>query len=264
MPVEKLAVDSEENRAQRRRAEAALEQTHEELQRSARFSADASHQLKTPVAGLRAGLDDLLSRDDLAPEVRDEISGLIHQTYRLTSVVEDLLLLSRMDAGRLHLDFAPVNLSQVVEAELDDISAQPDGRGLVIETNFPPAIHVEGEKRYTVLIVRNLVENAWKYNRSGGRIRLTAHENGGRVYLTVGNTGRGIPKEAQPHIFERFHRGGMGENIPGHGLGLNLARELARLHGGDLGLMRSDDTWTEFEVSFRLAMHVETPAPGEG
>ena len=131
-PVEKLAVVSEENRVQRKRAETALEQTHAELQRSARFSADASHQLKTPVASLRAGLEELLAREDLAPEVREEISGLIHQTYRLSSIVEDLLLLSRMDAGRLQLEFSPVNLSQLIEAELDDISAQPDDLGIAI------------------------------------------------------------------------------------------------------------------------------------
>jgi signal transduction histidine kinase len=74
---------------------------------------------------------------------------------------------------------------------------------------------------------------------------------GNEVVLTVGNTGRPIPTAAQAHIFERFHRGFIGENVPGHGLGLNLARELARLHHGDLRLTRSDETWTEFEVRFQ-------------
>ena len=100
-PVEKLAVVSEENFAQRQRAEAELQTTAEELQRSARFSADASHQLKSPITVLRAGLDSLLARDGFPKEVYEEISSLIHQTYRLTSVVEDLLLLSRMDAGQI-------------------------------------------------------------------------------------------------------------------------------------------------------------------
>jgi len=71
--------------------------------------------------------------------------------------------------------------------------------------------------------------------------------------VTVGNTGRTIPPFAREHIFERFHRGAVGEEITGHGLGLNLARELARLHGGDLRLVTSENDWTEFEVRFHLA-----------
>ncbi len=256
-PVEQLAVDSEENRTQRVRAEAALEITSEELQRAARFSADASHQLKTPVTVLRAGLEGLLSRESLTSEECNEVSALIHQTYRLTGIVEDLLLLSRMDAGRLAIEFTPVNLSLLLEAWMDDLSAQPGGRELAIETDFPPGLHMAGEKRYASLILQNLFENARKYNRPGGRIRIAAKADGEWISLTIGNTGRSIPVAAQDHIFERFHRGSIGENVPGHGLGLNLARELARLHFGDLTLLRSSEDWTEFEVRFRLAQPAE-------
>jgi signal transduction histidine kinase len=236
-PVEQLAVDSELNRAGRKLAETALEQTNVELQRSVRFSADASHQLKTPVTVLRAGLEELLARENLAPEMHEELSELVHQTYRLTGVIEDLLLLSRMDAGRLQLDLAPVDLSRLIEGELDDLGAKSDTMELSIEANVPPRVLVAGEKRYTELIVRNLLENARKYNRPGGRICVTASEDGTGVLLIIGNTGCPIPASAREHIFERFHRGSAGENVPGHGLGLNLALELARLHGGDVRLL---------------------------
>ncbi len=231
-PVEKLAVDSE---------------------RSARFSADASHQLKTPVTVLRAGLEELLAREQLSPEECHQISALIHQTYRLSSLIEDLLLLSRMDAGRMRLELAPVDLSALIEAALDDLSALPDELGLQVENEFPAGLHVLGEKRYTAIILQNLLENARKYNQPGGRIRLAARREGEAVLLTVANTGRPIAPEAQARIFERFHRGAIGENVPGYGLGLNLARELARLHGGELRLRRSDAEWTEFEVRLRAA-----------
>ncbi|OHE85648.1 MAG: hypothetical protein A3G75_09185 [Verrucomicrobia bacterium RIFCSPLOWO2_12_FULL_64_8] len=261
-PVEKLAVYSEENRTQRQRAEAALELTSEELQRSVRFSANASHQLKTPVTVLRAGLEELLAEEKLSPDVREEISTLVHQTFRLTSVIEVLLLLSRMDAGRLQIDLQPVNLTGLVEAAVDDLSALADDRNVAVETDIPSDLAVAGEQRYTAQILQNLLENARKYNRTGGRIRVTAREDGDWVRLTVGNTGRPIPAAAQAHIFERFHRGNMGENIPGHGLGLNLARELARLHRGDLRLMRSDGDWTEFEVRFRRVGSLPASAGG--
>ena len=262
VPVEKLAVDSAENLVQRERAEAALETTSEELQRAARFSADASHQLKTPVAVLRAGLEELLAGENLGPAECREISALVHQTYRLSSVIEDLLLLSRMDAGRLKIEFAPVNLSQLIEGSLDDLGALPDALELEVETDFPSDLHIAGEKRYAALILQNLLENARKYNRRGGRIRIVARAEGDAVYLAIANTGEPIAPKMQEHIFERFHRGAVGENVPGYGLGLNLARQLACLHQGDLRLVRSDDAWTEFEVRFRAAQPAPVPVGG--
>ena len=263
-PVEKLAIDSEVNRARRKKVEAALASTHEELRRSTRFSADASHQLKTPVTVLRAGIEELLRRENLAPDIYDELSALHHQTYRLTGVIDDLLLLSRMDAGRLKIDFGAVNLTELIDEWLDDLKALPDPLGLEVKAHLPCALYIAGERRYTSLVLQNLLENARKYNRSGGRIHVAARAEGDWIYLTVGNSGPAIPAEMQPHIFERFSRGANGERIAGHGIGLNLARELVRLHGGDLNLVSSDQEWTEFEVRFRpahnLAVNGEQPA----
>ena len=253
VPVEKLELDSEKNRAQRKHAETALVSTSEKLQRSTRYSADASHQLKSPVTVLRAGLEGLLARDDFKPEIYEELSALLHHTHRLTGVIDDLLLLSRVDAGHLQIDSQPVNLSQIIEEWLDDLGALPDSPEVKIEKNFPADLCIAGEKRYTSLIVQNLLENARKYNRPNGLIRVTAARNRGEVMLTIGNTGRPIARDAQEHVFERFHRGGTGSHISGHGLGLNLARELARLHDGDLRLVRSQDDWTEFEARFLIA-----------
>ena len=250
-PVKKLALDSEENRAERERAEAALASTAEELERSTRYSADASHQLKSPMTVLRIGLESLLEREGFKPEVYEELSTLLHQTRRLTGVIDDLLLLSRMDAGYLQIASTPVNLSQLVDEWLDDLGALPDSPDVKIEKEFPRGLFVGGEKRYTSLIVQNLLENARKYNRAGGRIRVSAHGNGSNVVLTIGNTGRTIPPGE--NIFERFHHSSSPSAASGHGIGLNLARELARLHGGELRLVRSESDWTEFEVRFSAA-----------
>jgi signal transduction histidine kinase len=239
-PVEKLAVDSE---------------------RSARFSADASHQLKTPVTVLRAGLEELLAREHLTPAECEQVSALIHQTYRLSTLIEDLLLLSRMDAGRLKLELAPIDLTHLIEASLDDLSALPDDLELNVETDVGRGLQILGEKRYTMIILQNLLENARKYNRRGGRIRVAARAEGDVVRLSVGNTGRPIAAAAQAHIFERFHRGAFGENVPGYGLGLNLAREVARRHQGDLRLVGSNEHWTEFEALFRAAPGMKDIGP---
>jgi signal transduction histidine kinase len=257
-PVKKLALDSEENRTQRQRAEAALASTAEELERSTRYSADASHQLKSPVTVLRVGIESLLAREDFKQEIYEELSALLHQTHRLTGVIDELLLLSRMDAGHLQIASTPVNLSQFIDEWLDDLGALPDSPDVKIEKEFPVRLFVAGERQYTSLIVQNLLENARKYNRPGGRIRVSAHGNAGDVVLTIGNTGRTIPPGE--NIFERFHHNSTPSAASGHGIGLNLARELARLHGGDLCLVRSENDWTEFEVRFPAADGVNAVA----
>jgi signal transduction histidine kinase len=104
------------------------------------------------------------------------------------------------------------------------------------------------------MIVQNLVENAVKYNTPGGRIRVEARALNGEVQLTIGNTGRQIPKERTGLLFERFYRVCGAERVPGHGLGLSVARELARAHGGDVELVRSDGSWTEMRVRLPQAV----------
>jgi len=237
----------------REEAEAALEQTSVELARTMRFSADTSHQLKTPITVLRAGLEELRQRPEMTDESREDVTALVYQTARLSSMIHDLLLLSRLDAGRLELQMTDVDLSQLIDSLADDLSAVPSAPDFDVDVDVPRDMHVLGEKRYISMILQNLLENAWKYNHPGGSIAITAHEQTDVLTLRVGNTGPPIPQQAQQHIFERFHRASVGENVPGHGLGLNIARELALLHGGDLRLVKSNSEWTEFEVTFRLA-----------
>ena len=98
------------------------------------------------------------------------------------------------------------------------------------------------------MIAQNLVENAVKYNTPGGRIRVKARAVNGEVEMTIGNTGDGIPKDQTGQLFERFYRVRGSERVQGHGLGLSVARELARAHGGDVELVRSDGSWIEMRV----------------
>jgi signal transduction histidine kinase len=158
-----------------------------------------------------------------------------------------------MDTGHLQIDAKPVNLSHLVDQWLDDLGALSDAREIKIEREIPSKLYVAGEERYTSLIVQNLLENAQKYNRPGGWIRVRARQDNEQVVLTISNSGPPIQRSAQEHIFERFHRESGRSAVSGHGLGLNLARELARLHGGDLRLVRSENDSTEFEMRFRAS-----------
>jgi signal transduction histidine kinase len=260
--VEQLESESMEERSQRKLAEAALQLRSLELGRAVRFSADASHQLKTPLTVLRAGLEALLARHSLGVEIREELAALVHQTFRLNGVIEDLLLLSRMDAGCLRVNLTSVDLTAIIEGFSDDLTALPDAPTIHLEMSSS-RLEIAGEKRYIELIMQNLLENAWKYNRPGGEIRIRCFEDGKCIKVVIGNTGPQIPCEARETIFERFHRAAIGENIPGHGLGLNLARELAVLHGGDVILLSSEGGWTEFQVSFPAYASASLKTEGE-
>lgn len=215
---------------------------------AARFSADASHQLKTPLAVLRAGLDVLRTEPSLPPKPREEVDALLKQTRRLTTLVEDLLLLAQMDAGRLRIEPEPIDLAALTRAMLDDVEILCAGRGLALEHRVPESLMAMGDGRRVAMILQNLSENAAKYAADGGRVTIVCETVDGFPTVSVANTGPAISDEHKARLFERFHRGNMGENIKGHGLGLNISRSLARAQGGDVRLVRSDGEWTEFQL----------------
>jgi signal transduction histidine kinase len=216
-----------------------------------RFSADASHQLKTPVAILRAGLDHLTGEKDLSAAQLSEMSVLRQQTRRLTALIDDLLLLAQADAGRLQLEAEEIDLRPMIEAALDDLQTLVQERNVTVEKDIPADLPILGDGRRVRLILQNLIENAAKYTEDNGRVKVRAFREGEWIVVRIGNTGGTISPNDRLLIFERFRRGsGVGENVRGYGLGLNIARELVRAHGGELRLCTGGEGWTEFE--FRL------------
>ena len=229
-----------------------LNRTFDRLQRayavSSRFSADASHQLKTPVAVMRAGLDTLHGMSVQSPEARAEVDTLLRQSRRLTAIIEDLLLLAQVDAGRLELETSTLDLVPLLERAAEDAEVLTMHQGIVVESEWPPSLTCTADARRVAIILQNLIENAAKYTSENGRVKLTAANAGGQIMVRVANTGAAIEAADREAIFERFHRSESGENVAGHGLGLNIARELARAHGGELSLEKSDGEWTVFAL----------------
>ncbi len=169
-------------------------------------------------------------------------------------MVEDLLLLSRMDAGKLRLNLHTMDLTHLVEEWIDDLRAVPEAADLRIESDIPQQLQIAGETKYTALVVQNLLDNARKYNRRGGTIRISAREENRRGGAARGEYRPRHPSGGAALYFRAFPpRRRERRMSPGHGLGLNLARELVRLHGGELRLVRSDAEWTEFSALFRAA-----------
>ncbi len=227
---------------------ATFERLQRSFEQSARFSADASHHLKTPIAIVRAGVEEIVADVDCSESTRARAEGLLYRIHHLSSVVDNLLLLSRADAGRLELSKTKFDLEEVLEGVIDDALTLAEPLHLKVEADVPKHLLLKADRTFISIIAQNLVENAVKYNTPGGRIRVEARTVNGGVEMTIGNTGDGIPKDRTGQLFERFYRVCGGERVPGHGLGLSIARELARAHGGDVELVRSDDSWTEMRV----------------
>lgn len=227
---------------------AAFERLQRSFEQSMRFSADASHHLKTPIAVLRAGVEEILADTECGVRTQATAEGLLHRIHQLNSVADNLLLLARADAGRLELHQDEFDLSELLEGVLDDARALAEPLGLTVESEVPKLLPLKADRAFVGMIAQNLLENAIKYNAPGGRVRVAARAVNGSVELTVGNTGEGIPEERVSHLFERFYQVRGDERVGGSGLGLSTARELARAHGGDISLQRADTTWTELNV----------------
>ncbi|MGB8168882.1 MAG: HAMP domain-containing sensor histidine kinase [Chthoniobacteraceae bacterium] len=225
-----------------------------------RFTADASHELKTPLALIAAGLEELLRRRDLAPEVITTLRSLLEDNRRLGAVCQDLLVLARADAGSLALDRDLHDLRALTEAAVEDARILGEGDELAFEVELPAHAEELVDARYFTRILLNLLSNAVKYNHQRGCVRVELTMEDERWSLTIGNTGPGIAPEFQPRLFERFFRVDNSALVPGHGLGLSLSRELARAHGGDLAMIGSCAEWTIFHLTLpRLAEEAAPP-----
>ena len=207
-------------------------QTTEEVRR--RFVSDASHELKTPLASIRLLADSILQTDHMEEEmVRDFVTDIGMEADRLTRITEHLLALTRLDslpAGQTE----PVDLSRVTGRVLSMLAPVAEAADVKIERNLKPDCIVRGTGDELYQICYNLVENAIKYNFSGGTVYVSVYRDEDQVLLEVGDTGIGIPEEDLPKVFNRFYRVDKARSraAGGTGLGLSIVRDTVRRLGG--------------------------------
>jgi signal transduction histidine kinase len=206
------------------------------LERARReFIANASHELRTPLFSLGGHLE-LLTDEELDESTRREfLLRMREQVERLTKLAEDLLDLSRLDAGRLHVEAAPVDLSRIADFLRDEFEAVARSSDHVLDVAANGETPALGDEQRVLQIGRALVENALRHTPPGTTVRIrTARENG-QATLAVEDDGPGIPADHAQHVFERFYRAD-GALASGSGLGLAIARELAEVMEGELQL----------------------------
>jgi signal transduction histidine kinase len=223
------------------------------------FIANASHELRTPIFSL-SGFLELLSEEDLDEETRREfLATMREQVDRLTRLATDLLDLSRVDAGQLHVERVGVDLGSVA-AELGTefgALAQHGDRDLHVEAKI--GVFALGDEQRILQVGRALVGNALVHAPPGSHVHVSAAANGGRALLRVEDDGPGIPPDKALHVFERFYRVD-GAVASGSGLGLAIARDLAELMQGEI-LLESVPGRTVFTLALPRAPRVATREP---
>ena len=220
------------------------------------FVSNVSHELKTPITSMKVLADSLVSQEGNVPvEIYQEfMSDIVDEIDREDKIINDLLTLVRLDKKASEINIQEVNLNSLLEALMKRLRPIADERNieLVLETFRP--VNAEVDEVKISLALNNLIENAVKYNKEGGWVRVSLNADHRYFYVKVADSGAGIPEEDQDHIFERFYRGDKSHSnqISGTGLGLAIARSAVIMHRGSIRVHSEENKGTTFTVRVPL------------
>lgn len=234
-----------------------LDRLEKSFAQASRFSADASHELKTPLAILQGQIERALQR---APQDSDEQEfyiQLLEETSGLKSLIDKLLLLAQADSGSLKLVISEVSVKEMLQMLSEDAEMMDDT--VEVLTDLPeqePSPKLMADEILLQRALSNLISNAVKYNRPQGKVRIHMSylESPSECVIRIENTGQGIPSSQRKQVFDRFYRVDSSRNrqVGGVGLGLSLAREIVQAHQGEISVSEVQDSenesWTRFEI----------------
>ncbi len=229
---------------------AMLDRLQRSFLQAARFSGDAAHELRTPLTILQGELERSFAQAGADPVLEQGLANMLDEVRRLDSIVRKLLLLARADAGQLAIPLCQLDLRPTLDELAEDIGLLDAERPLRLA--LPEHIAVRGDAELLRQVLQNLVSNAIKYGLPGDWIALSARRQGEQWRIDVSNASDGIAPEHRHRLFDRFYRADQAHQrrVPGVGLGLSLARDIAVAHGGSLALAEAEPG----QVRFRLTL----------
>ncbi len=231
-----------------------LARIEQHVQRVQQFTADASHELRSPLAALRGSAEVALTKPRTADELRQVLEESIEHYDRLSHIAEDLLLLAQADAGYEVAHREPVQLDQAVETVVDLYTPLAQDRGIVLVFEDHEAVSLEADGARLRQLVGNLIDNAIKFTKSGDRISVSLTNRNGIARITVADTGQGIGAAHVPHVFDRFYRADPARSAKhgGAGLGLPICRAIAQAHHGEIDVQSVPGKGTMVTVTVPL------------
>jgi len=242
-----------------------LQRLERSFQQQRQLLADTSHELRTPVTIIRSEAEVTLSREREAKEYRDALEVIRSESSHLSNLIEGVLLLARADAQPNRIATESFDLGGLIEESVQSLRRVADARQIALTCSTDGPMPIKGNAELLRRMLLNLLGNAIKFTEPGGQVRLDSHRAGPNYVVEVTDTGRGIPAEDQERIFDRFFRAdvvrGRADNrdtADGAGLGLPIARWIARAHGGDLRLVRSTPSGSMFEAVLPITAPAES------
>ena len=223
-----------------------------------RFSADAAHELRTPLTILKGEMEIALRSSQAPADIRQTLMSCLEEVERLNALVEDLLLMARMEGNALSVASKPVDLAEILAdagPALNELSARA-GNTCTVVTSQP--VWIMGYDSLLFRLVFNLAENAIKYTQTGGRIEITLRQREGSAVLEVADNGPGIPPDIREHIFDRFYRADPAREGGGTGLGLALVQSIVEVHQGQIHVSTVPGDGSCFCVTLPVAAVSET------
>ena len=212
------------------------------------FSANASHELQTPLTILRGELEVTLRSARAPEEYLATLKSALEEIDRISRLVEGLLLLSRADAGVLRMDRRPVDMAELVEEVYWRLKVLADSRSVQLQVEELEPVGIAGDRERLRQLLVNILENAIKYTASGGRVAVTLRREGDSVCVQVSDTGIGIRAEDRERIFQPFYRTPQALAETGVGLGLSIAKSIVDLHGGSIEVLSNSGEGSTFRI----------------
>jgi len=227
------------------------------FKRIAEFTADASHELKTPLCALRGEAEVLLSRGRTPEEYQEGLAHFIERFDQLNRMINDLTLLSKFDSSQVELEMIPLRLDFLIQGICNFFRVLADQKKITLEVNSIQEIIVRGDRTRLQQLFTNLIDNAIKFTPEGGAIHITVEKNNGSVQVKIKDNGVGIPKEEQEKIFKRFYRvdKSRSKETGGVGLGLSISEWIAQAHQGRIEVdseLNQGSTFTVFLPSLKV------------
>ena len=211
-----------------------IEQIDRSFERMRQFSADVSHELKTPLTIIRGEIELALTSKKSVSALRKTLADILEEVVRLSNMIEDLLMLYKSETGQIKLDIKKVNIAKLLMELLEDMKILAEKNEVNLKVGRIEEVFVDGDEMKLKQLFLNLIDNAIKYNKKNGVVEINVENQGEFVNISVSDTGIGIPKEELNFIFEIFYRVDKARTRAsgGVGLGLSIAKWIAQMHNG--------------------------------
>ena len=240
---------------ERKKAEESLKEANESLKSLDRmksnFLSNISHELKTPLSMIKGFASTMLHEKEMDATNRQEFLRIIdEESDRLTKLVNRLMNLTRLEAGKIKLNIKEIDLVAAVNKVIESYRTQLLISGLALETSLPPDLRINADEHNLKEALSHLIDNAIKYTFKYGKIGISIEDKGKEALVSVSDTGCGIPREELPHIFERFYKvENPAEKVGGIGMGLALVKNIIEAHGGGITVESELRKGTKFTLS---------------